>query len=121
MSKSDYTDAPGQPAEHEISRRDSNLRFISSPVATGLSEKAGSGHDRLEATGLESQIQADVERLGHRYNDNYDCPEFIKHSNSTNYEVRCVLTGESTCAVADACGSYSMICGSSRIWKCSHL
>ncbi|KAI0158437.1 hypothetical protein BJ166DRAFT_303595 [Pestalotiopsis sp. NC0098] len=87
MSKSDYTDAPGQPAEHEISRRDSNLRFISSPVATGLSEKAGSGHDRLEATGLESQIQADVERLGHRYKDNHDCPEFIKHSNSTNYEL----------------------------------
>ncbi|ETS82839.1 hypothetical protein PFICI_04715 [Pestalotiopsis fici W106-1] len=85
MTKNEYTTATEEQPEQELSRRDSNLRFISSPVATGFSEKAG--HERVEAVGLESQAQADVERLGYRYKDNHDCPEFIKHTNSTNYEL----------------------------------
>jgi hypothetical protein len=115
MTKNEYTTATEQVPVQEISRRDSNLRFISSPVATGLSEKAG--HERVEAVGLESQLQADVERLGHRYKDNHDCPEFIKHSNSTNYEV-CCLRMELCWIRTDEYSSFTT-CGLLQTWRFS--
>ncbi|KAK9800079.1 hypothetical protein SCARD494_01872 [Seiridium cardinale] len=83
MSKVDRPSADEHLAP-ELPRRDSNLRLISSPVATGLSEE---GAQRVQSMGLTSSGQPDVEHLGFRYKDDDDCPEFVKHSKSTNYEL----------------------------------
>lgn len=84
MSKVKYNDTGDAPAQ-EVIRRDSSLRLISSPVATGLDDNHKPS--RASSLGLDQSGTPDVENLGFRYRDEHDCPEFIKHSNSTNYEL----------------------------------
>ncbi|KAI0132380.1 hypothetical protein BJ170DRAFT_246355 [Xylariales sp. AK1849] len=67
----------------ELERRDSDLRLIVSPVVESEEKIA-----RATSVGLGAQRgDPDVEDLGFRYKADHDCPAFIKHSASTNYEL----------------------------------
>ncbi|KAI1855823.1 hypothetical protein JX265_012086 [Neoarthrinium moseri] len=72
-------EAPAQ----EVLRRDSNLKLIASPLIPDDDKKA----ERVASIGLSIDGEPDVEDLGFRYRDDHDCPEFVKHSSSTNYEL----------------------------------
>lgn len=85
MSKVDHTTSATETPLQEVIRRDSNLRLISSPVATGLEDhEKGS---RLSSMGLNGNGKSDIEHLKFHNTDERNCPEFIKHTNSTNYEL----------------------------------
>ncbi|KAH6658975.1 hypothetical protein BKA67DRAFT_3027 [Truncatella angustata] len=83
MSKADHGPADEAPTQ-QISKRDSNLRLISSPLVSELDEKS---RDRVQSAKLTFYGGPDVENLGLRYKDDDSYPEFIKHANSTNYEL----------------------------------
>jgi hypothetical protein len=50
-------------------------------VSAAAAAPAGTRVDSVEAE------QHDLEALGFRYKQDHDCPEFIKHSTSTTYEL----------------------------------
>lgn len=82
MARIDDSGVEARPALGVL-RRDSNLKLIASPVMT-----SENGNARVHSMGLSTHAESDVEQLGFRYKDDHDCPEFVRHSSSTNYEVR---------------------------------
>ncbi|KAH8681008.1 hypothetical protein BX600DRAFT_445505 [Xylariales sp. PMI_506] len=80
------SDHHGEPATglevHVFSRRDSELQLIATPVVSH-EKTARAAEMELSHHGKEP----DVENLGIQYSEDPECPEFVKHSATTNYEL----------------------------------
>ena len=72
--------------DHLLHADTDKLRLLASPLAPVSRE--GHGSTRVESMGAASAHEKrDLEALGFRYRHDHDCPEFVKHSSSTNYEL----------------------------------